>query len=107
MNILSTRAPHSVVPRWSAGARATQFSERFGKRLQVFGVSFLIAPTLGGCGYAGTPPLPSVTLLLEPNSAVVSLGQTRQFQVLVTSAANTAVLWEVNGVTNGTRFPGR
>jgi hypothetical protein len=106
MNILSTRAPHSVVPRWSAGARATQFSERFGKRLQVFGVSFLIASTLGGCGYAGTPPLPSVTLLLEPNSAVVSLGQTQQFQVLVTRAANTAVLWEVNGVTNGYAISG-
>jgi hypothetical protein len=69
-------------------------------------VFVLMAITLGGCGYAGRPPLPSVTVSLEPGSAVVGLGQTQQFQAMVTSSANTAVLREVNGVTNGNAISG-
>jgi hypothetical protein len=60
----------------------------------------------GRLRYAGTPPLPSVTVLLEPNSAVVSLGQTQQFQALVTGSADTAVMWEVNGIMNGNAISG-
>jgi hypothetical protein len=45
-------------------------------------------------------------VLLEPGSAVVGLGQTQQFQVLVTTSANTGVQWEVNGVTNGNATSG-
>jgi hypothetical protein len=76
------------------------------KRRHIPVVSSLIAIVLGGCGYAGTPPLPSVTVLLEPNSAVVSLGQTQQFQALVTGSADTAVMWEVNGIMNGNAISG-
>ena len=60
-----------------------------------------MAITLGGCGYAGTPPEPSVTVLLEPTSAVVALGQMQQFQAAVSGSANASVIWDVNGVVAG------
>jgi hypothetical protein len=88
------------------GASASQFSEAFRRVVHAFAVFVLMAITLGGCGYAGSPPLPSVTVLLEPGSATVGLGQTQQFQAVVTSSANTAVLWEVNGVANGNAISG-
>jgi hypothetical protein len=76
------------------------------KRLHVLVVSSLIAITLGGCANAGTPPLPNVTVLLSPTSAAVGLGQTQQFQASVTGSADTTVLWEVNGITNGNAISG-
>jgi hypothetical protein len=76
------------------------------KRLHVLVVSSLIAITLGGCANAGTPPLPNVTVLLSPTSAAVGLGQTQQFQASVTGSADTTVLWEVNGITNGNALSG-
>jgi hypothetical protein len=65
----------------------------------------LIAFTLGGCGYAGTPP-PDFTLSLLPTSAVVGLAQTQQFQVSITGSGNAAVIWEVNGVANRNSISG-
>lgn len=104
MKIFGTREPCCVTPRWNVGA--SQFSEAFHRLLHALAVFVLMAIALGGCGYAGSPPLPSVTVLLEPGSAVVGLGQTQQFQAVVTSSADTAVLWEVNGATNGNAISG-
>src|SRR5271156_5211386 len=101
MNIFSTSGLRRVMPRRSADASASQFSEAFCKLQHAFAASFLTAFALGGCGYAGTPPSPSVTILLQPSSAVVALGQTQQFQALVTGSGDVAVTWEVNGVANG------
>jgi hypothetical protein len=69
--------------------------------MHALAVFVLMAITLGGCGYAGTPPEPSVTVLLEPTSAAVALGQTQQFQAVASGAANTTVLWDVDGVQDG------
>jgi hypothetical protein len=38
---------------------------------------------------------------------VCGVGQTQQFQAVVTSSANSAVLWQVNGVTNANAISGR
>jgi hypothetical protein len=80
MKIFRTSGVNRAAPRWSADASAAQFSEAFRKLLYALAVFFLMAITLGGCGYAGTPPLPSVTLLLEPGSAVVGLGRRNNFR---------------------------
>jgi hypothetical protein len=106
MKIFSNNRRRRVTPRCSAGASAAQLPEVFRELLYALAVFVLMAIMLGGCGYAGTPPLPSVTVLLEPGSAVVGLGQTQQFQALVTTSANSGVLWEVNGVTNGNAISG-
>jgi len=106
MNIFSTSGPQWVTPRRCADASASQLSETFCKLQHAFAVLFLTAFLLGGCGYAGTPPSPSVTILLQPSSAVVALGQTQQFQALVTGSGDTAVTWEVNGVANGNSISG-
>jgi uncharacterized protein YjdB len=44
---------------------------------------------LFGCGYAGTPPVPKVVVVISPASATVALGQTQQFQAAVTGSTNT------------------
>jgi len=106
MNILNESRPCCVTPRWVAGASASQHSVAFRKVLLALAVFALTTITLGGCGYAGTPPLPSVTVLLEPGSAVVALGGTQQFQALVTGSGDVAVNWEVNGVANGDSISG-
>ena len=106
MKIFDTNAPWCETPRWSARPSASHFSETFRKRLHVLAVSFLIAFTLGGCGYAGTPPPPNFTVSLQPTSAIVALGQTQQFQASITGSGNTAVIWEVNGVANGNSISG-
>ena len=61
---------------------------------------------IGGCGYAGTPPKPSVSVTVEPTSALVALGATQQFQATVTGSTDTAVEWEVNEVANGNAISG-
>ncbi len=106
MNIFSTSGLRRVMPHRSADASASQHSDAFRKVLQAMAAFALMAFTLGGCGYAGTPPLPSVTVLLEPGSAVVALGGMQQFQALVTGSGDVAVTWEVNGVANGNSISG-
>jgi hypothetical protein len=101
MNIFRKSRSWCETPRWSARPSASQFSDTFRKRPCVLAVSVLIAFTLGGCGYAGTPPPPDFTVTLQPTSAIVALGQTQQFQGSITGSGNAAVIWEVNGVANG------
>jgi|HubBroStandDraft_6_1064221.scaffolds.fasta_scaffold02109_6 hypothetical protein len=61
---------------------------------------------IGGCGYAGTPPRPSVTVTVQPTSALVALGATQQFQATVSGSLDITVEWEVNGVANGNAISG-
>src|SRR5271170_5770161 len=105
MNIFRKSRSWSEAPRRSARPNASQFSDTFRERLRVLTVSFLIAFTLGGCGYAGTSP-PDFTVSLLPIGAIVGLGQTQQFQVSITGSGNAAAIWEVNGVANGTSISG-
>jgi hypothetical protein len=106
MKIFRTSGLHCVTLRWNLHAGSAQFSAALRDLLHTLAVFVLMAIILGGCGYAGTPPLPSVTLLLEPGSAVVALGQTQQFQALVTGSSDVTVTWEVDGVANGNSISG-
>lgn len=106
MNIFRKSRSWSEAPRWSARPTASQFSETLRERPRVVTVTFLIAFMLGGCGYAGTLPLPDFTVSLQPASAIVALGQTRQFQGSITGSGNAAVIWEENGVANGNSISG-
>jgi hypothetical protein len=50
---------------------------------------------------ASSPPPASVVVTISPTSASVQAGNTQQFTAAVTGTANTAVTWQVNGVTGG------
>src|ERR1700757_4349403 len=54
-----------------------------------------------GCG-AGSQTQPSqVSITISPTSATVAAGGTQQFTATVQNTGNTAVTWQVNGVTGG------
>jgi uncharacterized protein (DUF1800 family) len=64
--------------------------------------------TLSGCGSANTAPTPPST---QPQVTVggagqVRLGATAQFTAAVTNESNTAVTWQVDGVTGGATASG-
>jgi hypothetical protein len=75
-------------------------------RLHALAVFIFTVFAIGGCGYAGTPPKPSVGVSVQPTSAVVALGAAQQFQATVTGSTDTTVGWEVNGVANGNAISG-
>jgi uncharacterized protein (DUF1800 family) len=56
-----------------------------------------------GCGGAGvgTTPPPVISVTVAPTSASVRAGSTQAFTATVTGTTNTAVTWQVNGVTGG------
>ncbi len=70
MNTLRTSEQRCETSRWSARPSASQFSETLRKRPRVLKVSVLIAFTLGGCGYAGTPPPPGQYLGYRPDGSI-------------------------------------
>ena len=70
---------------------------------------FLLSIISFGCGYAGSPPVKEVVVLINPPSATVALGQTQQFQASVTgaaNAANAAITWDVNAIPGGSLATG-
>ncbi len=72
-------------------------------------IATAIAIQMCACGYAGTPPVTKpgvVVVTVSPGSAVVALGGSQQFNVIVTGTANTAVSWKVNGVAGGSSAAG-
>src|SRR5256884_562957 len=55
-----------------------------------------------GCAGVSTAPTPiSVSVTISPISATVAAGGTQQFSAVVQNTSNTAVTWQVNGVTGG------
>lgn len=63
-----------------------------------------MAALVCGCGAAGSQPstTPSVTtVIVQPTSASLFLGQTQQFQASVTGSSSSAVTWKVNGASGG------
>jgi len=80
-----------------------EFSNALRQQLLALAVSIFAMFAIGGCGYAGTPPKPSVTVSVSvlPTSALLALGATQQFQATVSGSPDTTVAWEVNGVANG------
>jgi hypothetical protein len=63
--------------------------------LAVMGIAFF------GCGYAGSPPVKEVVVIISPVSASIALGQTQQFVASVTGSTSSGVNWSVNSVTGG------
>jgi hypothetical protein len=66
----------------------------------------LISFILFGCGYAGSPPVKEVVVLINPPAATVALDQTQQFQASVTGAANAAITWAVDAIPGGNSSTG-
>ena len=52
------------------------------------------------------PASGQVSVAVVPTSAAPAIGQSRQFSATVRNAANTGVVWEVNGVAGGTSTTG-
>jgi hypothetical protein len=56
----------------------------------------------GGNGGGGdNPPPPPVTITISPSSSTLAGGGTQQFTATVGNTTNTAVTWEVGGITGG------
>ena len=51
-------------------------------------------------------PSPAVTVTIAPTTASISAQKTQQFAATVTGTSNTAVSWQVNGVTGGNSSTG-
>src|SRR5271168_5579192 len=112
MNIFNTSGSQRDTSQSSAhlsGRPSTaEFSNALQQRLLAFAVFIFTLFAIGGCGYAGTPPKPSVTVSVSvlPTSALLALGATQQFQATVSGSPDTTVTWEVNGVANGNTIVG-
>ena len=61
----------------------------------------LAALAICGCGHIQSTSQQKVTLLVDPASASVQISKTLKFTVQVSNTSNTAVTWQVNGVTGG------
>ena len=59
-----------------------------------------------GGGAQSAPPGNQINISISPTTATVAAGGTQQFQASVTGTSNTAVEWQVNGVTGGTAASG-
>jgi hypothetical protein len=71
-----------------------------------------ISAIAAGCGSAGggssgnlppvtPPPAPAITVGVSPTSGSLLLGATQPFTAIVSNTTNTAVTWNVNGVSGG------
>jgi hypothetical protein len=60
----------------------------------------------GGGGGGGTPPPAAVSISISPTSSTVGGGSTAQFTATVRNTTNTAVTWQVEGVTGGNATAG-
>jgi hypothetical protein len=106
MNTFSASEPWRETSQSSGRLSATEFSDALRQRLHALAVFVFTLFAIGACGYAGTPPKPSVAVTVQPTSALVALGATQQFQAAVTGSTDTAVEWDVNGIANGNAISG-
>src|SRR5207253_3755042 len=56
---------------------------------------------MGGAAVVTTTAPNSVSVTISPILATVAAGGTQQFSAVVQNTSNTAVTWQVNGVTGG------
>lgn len=81
-------------------------------RKQVASSLFWLLGNLAGCGGGGSttapPPPPTIPISVSISPASVNLptGGSKQFSATVSGTANTAVTWQVNGLTGGTATTG-
>src|SRR5437667_225018 len=64
-------------------------------------VAMSILELFGCTGRSTTPTPTAVIVTIAPTSATVAAGGTQQFTATVQNTSNTAVTWQVNGVTGG------
>src|SRR5437762_11337965 len=64
-------------------------------------VGVTVLETVGCAGVSTTPTPISVSVTISPILATVAAGGTQQFSAAVQNTSNTAVTWQVNGVTGG------
>ncbi len=75
-------------------------------RLPVF-LLLLALAGMAGCGGGSSSSSSTTTAVaISPTTATVGTGLTQQFTATVTNNSNTAVNWQVNGVTGGTSTVG-
>jgi len=70
-----------------------------GSDFEAVDVSPLMIDPNSGQALQGSPQPVSVTI--SPTSATVRISKTKQFTATVQNTANTAVTWQVNGITGG------
>ncbi|GAC1435200.1 MAG: hypothetical protein NVS1B11_19810 [Terriglobales bacterium] len=63
--------------------------------------SITLTFVLVSCGGSSSPPPPPVIVSISPTSANVVTNGTQQFTATVSGTSNTALSWNVNGVTGG------
>jgi hypothetical protein len=72
------------------------------RRTILAAIAALVVLTLSACGGSGnTPPPTNPTVTVSPATANVQEGSQQQFTATVTNTSDTAVTWQVNGVTGG------
>lgn len=101
------RKPAICGKRGRAPAKLQELDERAIHRAAALILAFIAIAALMACG--GTPPgfggggggpgIVVVTVL--PGSANLFLGQTQQFQAIVSGTSNASVSWSVNGIARG------
>src|SRR5207253_1347459 len=64
-------------------------------------VGVTVLETVGCAGVSTTPTPISVSVTISPILATVAAGGTQQFSAVVQNTSNTAVTWQVNGVSGG------
>src|SRR5207244_10311366 len=69
-------------------------------------VGVTVLETVGCAGVSTTPTPISVSVTISPILATVAAGGTQQFSAALQNTSNTAVTWQVNGVTGGTATVG-
>jgi hypothetical protein len=84
-----------------AALRAFNYWRRFIRATQGIFFFAVMSVALFGCGYAGTPAVKEVVVIISPVSASLALAQTQQFVASVTGSTGTAVTWSVDNVTGG------
>src|SRR5205807_2294150 len=65
------------------------------------GVGVSVLEIIGCAGVLTTKTTISVSVTASPTSATVAPGGTQQFTAMVQNTSNTAVTWQVNGMTGG------
>src|SRR5271154_5905222 len=78
------------------------------RRTPFFVFSLAILLFLAACGGGGTTtvPPPQVTVAINEQNPTVNIFSTKQFSATVTGTTNTAVNWQVNAVTGGSKTTG-
>ena len=67
---------------------------------------FAVIPFLAACSGGNTVIVQNVTVVINEQKPTVNIFATKQFSVTVTGTTNTAVNWQVNGVTGGSKATG-